>query len=531
MTKRKSSKTTQDKSLAPTPGSGSGASRGAASTLRAHRPWRRDAPAILTLGLLVAVSYFPATQAGFVWDDRIFTHAEGVREWTGLWQIWFSPSDTKLEAHYWPVIYTTFWVEHKLWGFTPAGYHIVNLLLHFVNMVLLWRLLLRLAVPGAWVIAAVFAVHPVHVESVAWVMGRKDLLSALFYLTAVLTWLRFVEAPRPGLYLLALVLFVAGLLCKSIVITLPVTLLIWYWWKQGRVTGSDLLRLLPFFLVGVIIAAADLSFSRSKEAVSFDYSIIDRVWIAAYALWFYVEKLLWPTDLAVIYPHWAIRMNPWGYVLSAGAVAALLWLLQRQIGRGPMAGALFFAVTLAPVLGFIDYGYMQFSFVADRYQYFAGIGVLAVLIGGAAHGAGRWPGAVRRSIQGIACAALVLLGTLTWHQAGIYKDELTFYNHIISLNPVARDAHYNLGTALLNRQRWEEGLAAIRVALEQRPKHASAHSNAGVALIMLGRYDEAEKHLRRALELDSDHTSARDNLIEVGKRREQNNKPLNLDRR
>ena len=523
MAKRKSSKTTQDKSPALTPdsGSASGVSQGVDSTLRAHQPWRRDAPAILALGLLVAVSYVPAIGAGFVWDDRIFTEAEAVREWSGLWNIWFSPRTIKLEAHYWPIVYTTFWLEHKLWGFAPAGYHVVNLLLHFVTTVVLWRLLLRLSVPGAYLIAAVFAVHPLHVESVVWVMGRKDLLSALFYLSAALVYLRFVDIPRSSRYLLALTLFLTGLLCKSIAITLPAALLIWHWWKQGRVTRPDLLRLLPFFLVGVVVAAADLAFSRSIEATSLDYSIIDRVWIAAYALWFYVGKLLWPTDLAVIYPHWAIRMHPWGYVLAAGTVASLLWLFRQWIGRGPLAGAAFFAVTLSPVLGFIDYGYMQFSFVADRYQYLAGIGVLAVLIGAAAHGVEKLPVGLKIGATGLLVFVLVLLGTLTWRQAGIYKDEITFYNHIISLNPVARDVHYNLGTALLQRQRWEEGLAAILIGLEQRPDNANAQANAGGALGMLGRYDEAEKHLRRALELDPDHAPARDNLIKIKKWRKQ----------
>ena len=141
----------------------------------------------LALGLLVVASYLPALEAGFVWDDTIFADEPVVHAWSGLWNIWFSPADIKKEGHYWPVVYTSFWLEHKLWGMNPLGYHAVNLLLHIANVLLIWRILGRLAVPGAWVIAAVFAVHPLHVESVAWVIERKDLLSALFYLTAALT--------------------------------------------------------------------------------------------------------------------------------------------------------------------------------------------------------------------------------------------------------------------------------------------------------------------------------------------------------
>ena len=210
--------------------------RGSGRTQR-HQPrhesrklTRRDALGIFALGLLVVGSYFPAFFAGFVWDDEIITEAV-VRDWSGLWHIWFSPAEIKREGHYWPLVYTTFWLEHKLWGYAPTGYHVVNVLLHLGNTLLLWRLAGRLTVPVAWLLAAVFAVHPLHVESVAWVIERKDLLSTLFYLAAFSTWVHFVEEPRPAFgwrrYLLALALFVLGLLCKSIVVTLPAALLIW----------------------------------------------------------------------------------------------------------------------------------------------------------------------------------------------------------------------------------------------------------------------------------------------------------------
>ena len=204
----------------------------------AHRFTRQDILPILALGVLVVVCYLPAILwGGFVWDDKIFVNAEPVRAVSGLWQIWFSPIDISIEGegHYWPLVYTTFWLEHKLWGFAPTGYHIVNVLLHLVNTLLVWHLLRRLAVPGAWVVAAVFAVHPLHVESVAWIIERKDVLSGLFYLAAVLAWMRFVEQPSRGRYVCSLALYAAGLLSKSIVITLPVALLIWHWWKQNRV--------------------------------------------------------------------------------------------------------------------------------------------------------------------------------------------------------------------------------------------------------------------------------------------------------
>ena len=474
--------------------------------------------ALIVLTLLVAVSYLPALSGGFVWDDVIFAEEPVIHAASGLWNIWFSPSDIKNEGHYWPLVYTSFWLEHKLWGLAPAGYHAVNVLLHLINVLLLWRLLVRLAVPGALVIAAVFAVHPVHVESVAWIIERKDVLSALFYLTAVLAWIRFTEMPRPGGYVLSLGLFAAGLLSKSVVVTLPVALLIWHWWQHGRVARIDLLRLAPFFAVAAAITAADLSFYTARESLALGYSLVERVLIAARALWFYVGKLLWPTELAVIYPLWDIdtaNLLAWGYVAGAVALAAVLWLGRRRLGRGPLTGVLFFAVTLAPVLGFVDYGYMQFSFVADRFQYLAGIGVLAVLIGAAAHGANKLPGGLRMGACGLVVVVVGLLGMLTWRQAGIYRDEVTFFSHIVALNPAAHDAHLNLASALLEADRAEEGLAASRIAAEQRPDSVKALVNVGRGLIKLEQLEEAEERLLHARRLDPRSVEAHQNLAEV----------------
>ena len=466
---------------------------------------RRDVLAVLALAVLVGVSYVPALQGGFVWDDVIFVAEQPmIREASGLRGIWFSPADLK-EGHYWPLVYTSFWLEHKLWGLAPAGYHAVNVLLHLINSLLVWRLLIRLAVPGDLVIAAVFAVHPVHVESVAWIIARKDVLSALFYLTAVLAWIRFTEAPRWGRYLPALALFAAGMLCKSIVVTLPAALLIWHWWQRGRVTRTDLLRLVPFVVVAVGITVADLSYYASTEQPPLGYSPLEGVLIAARALWFYAGKLLWPTDLAVIYPLWEIRIGDplaWAYVVAAAALAVLLWYGRRRIGRGPLAGALFFTVTLAPVLGFVDFSYMEFSFVADRYQYLASMGVLAVLIGAAVHGANKLPRAYRIGACGLALAVVAVLGTLTWRQAGIYRDEVTFFRHVVAFNPEARGAHSNLGGALVKLKRFEEAEEQLGRALELDPRDLTALQSMAESRRKQERYEEALQWYRAALEID-----------------------------
>ena len=526
MAQRKKTKPTQRKRLPSGPASSPQASAsGAAGTGKTHSSpvpgeatgffdafSSRDAPAVLALGLLAGVCYLPAMLwGGLIWDDFIWSQSRAVPEWSGLGTIWSWPSRIHQEAHYWPLTYTTLWLEHKIWGLAPAGYHVVNVLLHLLNSLLVWRLLLRLAVPGAWVAAAVFAAHPTHVESVAWIIERKDVLSGLFYLTAVLVWLRFLEQPRPWRYGLALLLFATGLLSKSIVVTLPAALLIIQWWKEGRITARDLQRLAPFFLVALLVTAVDLSSVGSMHSL-LDYSLPERMLVASRALWFYAGKLAWPTDLAVIYPRWDISLgDPWAWLYLAGAtaLAATLWFMRLRVGRGPLAGALFFAVTLSPVLGFVNHGYMQFSLVADRFQYLAGIGVMAVLIAAAVHGAIRLSGGLKLGATGLMVVLLALLGTTTWRQAGIYRNNVTYFSHIVSLNPEARNAHYHLSAALAKAGRREEALAAARMAVETRPDHTDAYAILGGALIHTERFVEAEEILRRALEIDPGHKNSR----------------------
>ena len=465
----------------------------------------RDALATLALTLLVGTCYLPAMLwGGLIWDDPIWSESQAVLEWSGLSTIWSWPSLIEGEKHYWPLTYTTFWLEHKIWGLEPAGYHIVNVLLHLLNSLLLWRLLLRLAVPGAWVVAAVFAVHPLQVESVAWIIERKDVLSGLFYLSAVVAWLRFLDEPRHWRYGLALLLFAAGLLSKSMVVTLPVALLIVQWWKNGRITVRYLQSLAPFFLVALPITALDLYSVGSRNGL-LDYSLPERVLIASRALWFYAGKLAWPTNLSGIYPLWDISLgNPWGWLYLAATVllAAALWLTRHRIGRGALAGALFFAVTLSPVLGFVNHDYMKYSLVADRFQYLAGIGVMAVVIAGAVRGAGRLSGGLKMGATGLLVVWLSFLGTTTWLQAGIYRDKVTFFSHIVSLHPEAVNAQHNLGRELAKAGRLEEALATARVAAKQRPDAARSYSLLGEILANLNRLDEAKENYRRALEID-----------------------------
>ena len=466
--------------------------------------------------MIVAV-YFPALTGEPLWDDAVWVEEPLVLSWSGIREIWLEPSAIQQEGHYWPLVYTSFWLEHKLWGLAPLGYHLVNVLLHLANALLAWRLLALLAVPGAWAAAAVFAVHPLHVESVAWIVERKDLLSTLFYFCAALVWIR----PGGPRIVLSAVLLTAALLSKSMPVTFPAALLIWYWWREKWPSLREWAGLALLFAISLSITLADLAFYASREPLSLDYSFIERVQIASHALWFYAGKLLWPTNLAVIYPHWEIgaaNAAAWLYVIAAVAAAALLWFGRRRIGRAPAAAMGFFAVTLSPSLGFIDYGYMQYSFAADRFQYLAGLGFIALVTGAGARFAARHD-LLAKAAPAVLAAALAAFGVLAWNHAGIYRDGIVFFEHVIAHNPAARDAHANLGAEYMNAGRNEEGLEVTLIATEQRPEYAGAFLNLGLAYMRLDRLPESEAAVRRALELDPDYRDARQNLGEVLRRR------------
>lgn len=480
---------------------------------------RRNRLAILALCLLSVVIYLPAVDGEFLWDDAVFTDAAPVREPSGLADIWFSPSAIENEGHYWPLVYTSFWLEHALWGFESSiPFHLTNILLHLLNTLLLWRLLRRFAVPGAFAAAAVFAVHPVHVEAVAWVIERKDVLSGFFYLTAAAAWFRFVETGRKSACASSLGLFTAGLLSKSIVVTLPAALLIVQWWRRGRILASDLRRLAPFALVAVVITLADLAYYAGQAPFSLDYSFLERTLLASRALWSYALKLLWPSPLPVIYPLWEVTATDllgWAALFAALSVAAALWFARERIGRGPLAGAALFAVTLSPVLGFVDNVYMEFAFVADRYQYLASIGLTTALAAAGAAFASRRPGAVLVGSRWLAGGILAALSLLTWRQAGIYRDEITFFSHIVAANPEAHGAHGNLTIALLDAGRPEEALVSGRAALEREPDDVDHLNNLGLANLRLERLPEAAEYFERGRASDPGALQPAQNLAEV----------------
>ena len=292
-------------------------------------------------------------------------------------------------------------------------------------------------------------------------------------------------------------------------------------------TLADCSRTLPFFLVGLGIALADYAYYVGiDDPISFAYTPLERGLIAAHALAFYVGKLLWPAGLTGIYPHWETGVGDalaWGGAAGFAAVVAALWHWRRQLGRGPLAGVLFFAVALSPVLGFVDFGYMRFSFVADRYQYLGGIGLIAVVVGAAGRACQRGLGMLpahrtrpaRLAIGAAGAAILAVAGLLTWNQAGLYRDPGTFFTHVITHNPQARGAHNNLGNYLHDEGRDQEALAAYQIVLERQPENHKLLNRIGALLERQGRLEEAVERYREALRLNPQQQNALFNLAKI----------------
>ncbi len=380
---------------------------------------------LLALTLLAAtfIAYQPVWHAGFIWeDDDYVTKNQALHSVDGLQRIWSTPGTTH---QYYPLVFTSFWVEYHLWRLQPFGYHLVNVILHAVNAVLLWRVLRRLGLPGAWWAAAIFALHPVNVESVAWITERKNTLSGLFYLLAALAWLRFrpltagetSRTPEWRFYWVALGLFACALLSKTVTCSLPAVLVLLIWWKTGRLEKRDGLALAPWFVLGAASGLMTRWMERRLGAsgAPWELSFVQRCLVAGRALWFYAGKLIWPHDLTFSYPRWRVDAGvvwQYSFPLAALAVVAALWKVRSRIGRGPLVAVLFFAITLVPALGFFDVFPFRYSYVADHFQYIASLGLIA--LGAALVGRAAMYFRAPAMLPGFAAVILPLLMILTW---------------------------------------------------------------------------------------------------------------------
>ena len=496
-------------------------------------PAFRPAAHVALLALATLLAYLPTLRAGWVWDDDAYvTNNPTLLDAAGLAKMW---TDVHALPQWYPLVHTTFWLERRVYGLNPAGYHLDNVLLHAASAVLLLALLRRLKVPGAPLAAALFALHPVQVESVAWVTERKNVLSGLFYFASFLAYLKFSPPlaasqsegdakTRRRAYALALLLFLCALLSKTVTASLPAAVLVVLWWKRGRLNlKRDVAPLIPVFLIGLSLAALTGYLERThvgavgpewRYAATPPGELAARTLIAGRAVWFYAAKLVWPWPLMFIYPRWHIDLTAWWQWLfpaSLLAVLAALVLLRNKIGRGPAAGALLFVGTLAPALGFANVYPHRYSFVADHFQYLACIGVLVLIAAGLTALARR----LKPSAFGASCApflVLIPLVVMTFARCFAYRDALTLWQDTLAKNPTSWVALTNVGNALTAAGRVDAALPYYARALEVSPDVADVQWNAGVAdmraatamppsATRAAHVDSAQTHFERAIEL------------------------------
>lgn len=471
---------------------------------------------LLAAVLVVAVFlvYQPVWHGGFIWDDDSFlTNNPLIKAPDGLYRFWF----TAKPPDYFPLTSSMLWVEWRLWGLNASGYHLVNILLHGISAVLLWRVLRRLHVPGAWMAGLFFAVHPVNVESVAWITERKNVLPMVFYLLTFLTYFRFEENGRRRWYMLALGMFLLGLLAKTSVVMLPVLLLGCAWWRRGKMTVRDLWRSMPFFALSLILGLVTVWY-QAHRAIGTDVVRTDgfasRLAVAGYAVWFYLYKALLPINLCFVYPRWSLDPALPASWLPLAALAALFPLLMvcrhRAWGRPALFALGYYVVALLPVLGFINIYFMQYSLVADHWQYFAILGVIAIVTAGCS-----WivkSAGIPRIGYVLGAALVTTLAGLSWQQSRIYADAETLYRTTITRNPDCWMAHNNLGMTLAGQGRVDEAIAYFQKSLTINPENTEAHYNLGLALADRGQVDDAIAHYRKALEIKPDYAEAHSNL-------------------
>jgi len=471
----------------------------------------------LLIAAVTLVAYLPSLKAGFIWDDDTFlTNNALIRDPAGFFKFW----TTREAPDYFPLVSSMLWVEWRIFGESPLGYHLVNIALHALSAILLWRAVARLGVPGALVAGLVFAVHPVNVQSVAWITERKNTLPMVFMLLTFLAWLRFDESRKVGWYWLANLLFLLTLLGKTSVVFFPLTLLLLAWWRQGRVTVKDLIRISPMLLLSLVLGVVTIVYQTrniSGESVRPE-GAIERLAQAGWAVWFYLYKCLIPLNLSFIYGG---RSMPPGALASWMPLAAMAGLVMFLLAYRDTWGrpALFalggYILMLVPVLGIADNYFMRFSLVADHWQYAATVFLIPLVVGAVAYALRDVPVEMQAGVAGVPLALLLALaifrGTAFTSSERLWQDTLR-------KNEGAWLAHNGMGASLLEevekRPRLDEpevkfklaeSLNHLRRAVELNPVYFDAQVNLGNALSTAGRLDEAEASYEKAADILAKH--------------------------
>ncbi|MCE9589645.1 MAG: tetratricopeptide repeat protein [Planctomycetes bacterium] len=513
---------------------------------------------LLFSGVLV-IAYWPALWGEVLWNDDAHITTAADRGADGLKRLWTEPRD---DQNYTPLTETAFWVQHKLWGDKTLGYHVVNVVLHAFVAVMVGVVLSQMMVPGAWLAACVFALHPVCVESVAWISELNNVLSGSFYMLALACYLRFSPAVPPAqaitkkipaagsapdgapaeesggsifFYFMAFAFFVAAMLCNVVTATLPAAILLFVWWRHGRLgLGRDVLPAVPMLLVGLCLAAAVVVVERNHATPSAGgtlyLTIVQRFMAAAQALWFYAWTLVWPANLSFVYPRWAPDAHHWRHWIPLAAAVLLLAglvLLRKRFGRGPLTAVLFFGGTLLPVLGFVTVFPDRYSFVSDQSLYIGGLGIICLFAGGL--------GSLLRRVQGClvmigyaaAVGVIIVLGVLTFWQSATYTDAETLWRATANSNGQAMAAYLNLGFIYQGRanqlaaegqqeasmEQWRRAEAEFIKARDKDPRNPSPHTHLSLVYSQMGKNYEALNEADAAIKLKETRSQAHLNKV------------------
>jgi protein O-mannosyl-transferase len=463
------------------------------------------------------IAYYQVYSAGFIWDDEDYVINNPVlRDWFGLGQIWFKPTSL---PQYYPLVHTIFWIQFQLWELNPFGYHLINVIIHGFNAILVFKILKDLELRWALFAALLFALHPVLVESVAWITELKNVLSGLFYLLALRFYLRWrpvinVQSSGFRFGILAFVFFICALASKTVTFSLPAAILLIVYWKRGSISKSDWIWSIPFFVVGILSALHTSFLERTHVKAAgpeFDFEFTERILIAGRALWFYVGKLFYPYPLSFNYTRWDIDSSSflqWIYPLTFLVLLILLLLFRNKIGRGPLVATLFFSGTLLPALGFFNVFPMLYSFVADHFQYLASLGPLCLF---AALSTNLTQSHVVRKIRSVfAGLVLLVLGTLTFQQAKNYEGLETLWRNTLEKNSSSWLSMNNLAKILIDRGDDDEALPLLKRSIEVRHSW-TAHTNLGVLAYRRGEKEIALEHFEQAIALGPDQPAAYNN--------------------
>jgi protein O-mannosyl-transferase len=468
----------------------------------------------LALILVVIVTYLPAWHAGFIWDDDMVVTANPVIVGpSGLKEIW-----TTRSADICPLTLTTFWAEHALWGLAPLPFHIINILLHGLSTVVLWRVLLLLHIPGAWLGAALWALHPVEVESVVWISELKNAESGLFFLLSILFFVKSLDpartqaGPRAGsvwLYSGTLVFAALAMASKSSTVILPLVLGLTAWWIEGRWSWTLLRRLLPVIVMALAAGVVSIWTQQMHGADDSPWAHhgLARLAAAGMAFWFYLGKLLWPYPLMAVYPQWRIDSGQIvAYVPLFAAVAALsvFWWKRGSWARPWFFATAYFLAALLPVLGIANLSFYSYSFVSDHFQYLASMGPLALAAAGLTRGAQLIRLEKPQQLvwtSGLAAGLLLILATVSWQRVVIYGHEETLWSDNLVKNPDCWAAYNDLGNVHFRQGRTEEAIGEYRESLRLNPNYENAHFNLANVLLQKGEFTEAIDQFQEVLKL------------------------------